>query len=346
MQDSQLSVLKGCLASLQQGHSVTLVSVAQTWGTSPRQIGSLLAVSSNGKFYGSVSGGCVEEDLIQRLVDAPIQQPTLLLYGETQEERHRFGLPCGGVLQLVSEPFNDIEEVNSLIQSIDNRQAIYRTTYFDSSNPNVPKNIKSEPFQNQQKAQLTETTWSNVFGPIWQLVIVGAGETGRYLADMASALGFQITVTDPRPDYRANWPLQNQFPLAEGFPDDVIEAMNIDNRTAIVTVAHDPRVDDMALLQALKADAFYVGALGSKVNNDARRQRLMEHFDFTQQEVDKLAGPVGLPLGSKTPAEIALAIMAEITALKNGVDLKAQLNESNYKSTSTSAQAVCELAAL
>lgn len=339
MQDSQLSVLKGCLAEIQLGHSVTLVSVAETWGTSPRQIGSLLAVSSAGKFFGSVSGGCVEEDLIERLVKDPLTKPTLLLYGETQEERHRFGLPCGGVLQLVAEPFNDQTEVERLIHSVENRQAVYRSTFFENGA------VTSVTFQSEYKAQLTEKHWSNVFGPVWHLVVVGAGETGRYLADMASALGFQITVTDPRPDYRSNWPNSARFPLAEGFPDDVIASMNIDQRTAIVTVAHDPRVDDMALLQALKSDAFYVGALGSKVNNDARRQRLMEHFDFTQAEVDKLAGPVGLPLGSKTPAEIALAIMAEITALKNGVDLKKQLDANAYQSTSTSAQAVCALAA-
>lgn len=339
MQDSQLSVLKGCLAEIQLGNSVTLVSVAETWGTSPRQIGSLLAVSNDGKFFGSVSGGCVEEDLIDRLIQEPVKAPTLLLYGETQEERHRFGLPCGGVLQLVAEPFNDENEVQSLIKSIESRQAVYRTTSF------VNGTVQSEAFRSEHKAKLNQSAWHNVFGPVWHLVIVGAGETGRYLAEMASALGFQITVTDPRPDYQTNWPLKDRYPLSEGFPDDVIESMNIDQRTAIVTIAHDPRVDDMALLQALKSDAFYVGALGSKVNNDARRQRLIEHFDFTQQEVDKLSGPVGLPLGSKTPAEIALAIMAEITALKNGIDLKQQLDENGYKSTSTSAQAVCELAA-
>jgi len=338
MQDSQLSVLKGSLRCLQQGHHVTLVSVAATWGTSPRQIGSLLAVSSNGQFFGSVSGGCVEEDLIARLIDTPVLKPTRILYGETEDERHRFGLPCGGVLQLVAEPLNNQNEIRALISAIEDRKAVYRSTFFENGN------IKTEPFNGEHQAQLTAHAWQNVFGPVWHLVIVGAGETGRYLADMASALGFQITVSDPRPDYRQNWPLQSRFPLAEGFPDDVIAALNVDQRTAIVTVAHDPRVDDMALLEALNSDAFYIGALGSKVNNDARRQRLMDHFGFSQQHVKKLAGPVGLPLGSKTPAEIALAIMAEITALKNGVDLKQQLREHAYRSESASAKAVCALA--
>lgn len=337
MDNSQLSVLKGCLICLKQGMSVTLVSVAQTWGTSPRQVGSLLAVSSDGKFFGSVSGGCVEEDLISRLVGKPITRATLLLYGETQEERHRFGLPCGGVLQLVAEPFNDIDEIQTLINKINNREAVLRTIFF-----NEQKNINQE-YSAHHRISLNQQSWSNIFGPVWHLVIVGAGETGQYLAQFATALGFQVSISDPRPDYQKNWPLKN-LPLLDGFPDDVIAQLKIDTRTAIVTVAHDPRVDDMALLQALKSKAFYVGALGSKVNNDARRKRLIEHFDFTQQEVDKLAGPVGLPLGSKTPAEIALAIMAEITALKNGMNLKAQLDDNAYASTSTSAQAVCKIA--
>jgi len=349
MDNSQLSVLKGCLVCLEQGMSVTLVSVAKTWGTSPRQVGSLLAVSSGGQFFGSVSGGCVEEDLISRLVEEPVTQATLLLYGETQEQRHQFGLPCGGVLQLVAEPFNDKQEVQNLIQKIENREAVYRTTFLSqetltSKNKKTIENTsQQQAFSPEHKIQLTQHSWNNIFGPVWHLIIVGAGETGQYLSQFASSLGFQISITDPRPDYRANWPLK-EFPLLEGFPDDAIEKLNVDTRTAIVTVAHDPRVDDMALLQALKSEAFYVGALGSKANNDQRRERLMEHFDFSQKQVARLHGPVGLPLGSKTPAEIALAIMADITALKNGIDLKAQLDKNAYQSTSESATAVCQIA--
>lgn len=333
MHDSQLTVLQGSLRCLQQGHAITLVSVAATWGTSPRQVGSLLAVSSDGQFFGSVSGGCVEEDLIERLVQQPVQAPQLIRYGETATERHRFGLPCGGVLQLVAEPLNDINEVQALISELTQRRAVLRQTCLTSGAN------ERHAYRGQVAPKLSSQHWCNVFGPVWHLVIVGAGETGRYLAEMAGALGFAVTVSDPRPDYRSNWPLAH-LPLAEGYPDDVIAALNIDPRTAIVTVAHDPRVDDMALLQALKSPAFYVGALGSHANNQARRQRLQEHLGFSAAEVARLAGPVGLPLGSKTPAEIALAIMAEIVALKNGIDLRAQLAP-----TEPAASPVCSLAA-
>lgn len=314
MQGSQLDVLNGCRDCLIAGNRITLVSVVKTWGTSPRPVGSLLAVSDDGHFYGSVSGGCVEEDLIQELIDNPVSSPKQFIYGETQEERHRFGLPCGGALELIAEPLLELAEVEALITAIDQRKTVTRSLNVNNGQVSI------SPWQ-AETPQLVEvdrqTYWQNVIGPQWRLVIVGAGETGRFLAEFAQGLGFNIVVSDPRPDYRSNW-LMEEIPLAEGFPDDVIESINIDKRTAIVTVAHDPKVDDMALLSALKSDAFYVGALGSKLNNKNRRERLVEHFDFTQEQVNRLHGPVGVDIGSKTPSEIAISILAEIIATKNG----------------------------
>ncbi|MEH6348292.1 MAG: XdhC family protein [Bermanella sp.] len=319
MQNSQLEVLLGCLECLQQGQQMTLVSVAKTWGTSPRPVGALLAVSSEGRFFGSVSGGCVEEDLIEQLKLNPASTPHIMIYGETQEQRHRFGLPCGGALELVVEPFNDIAEVQKLIEAIEQRHSLYRSVSLNDGE------ISHKSLQAEHNPNLDDQVWSNVFGPLWQMIIVGAGETGRYLAEMALALGYQVLVSDPRPEYRRNWPMKN-IELLPGFPDDVLDSLAIDHRSVIVTVAHDPKVDDMALLSALKSSAFYVGSLGSKVNNQNRRERLMEHFGFSLKEVNRLQGPVGLPIGSKTPPEIALAILAEVTALRNGIDIKSQLN--------------------
>lgn len=311
MQGSQLEVLNGCLSCLEQGENITLVSVAKTWGTSPRPVGSLLAVSSSGRFFGSVSGGCVEEDLIEQLAQHPVRFVQKIMYGETAEERYRFGLPCGGALELMAEPLNDIKDVKFLIDHIAARKTCLRKVSLETGQ------VTYLPWQ-QQAPELSPTHWQNVFGPTWRLMVIGAGETGRYLAEFAQGLGFEVLVSDPRPDYRSNWPLKD-LPLLQGFPDDIIQDLNVDVRTAIVAVAHDPKVDDMALLTALKSDAFYVGALGSKLNNQERRARLREHFDFSEAEVNQLHGPVGLNIGSKSPAEIALSILAEITAIKNGI---------------------------
>ncbi|MFT6262023.1 MAG: xanthine dehydrogenase accessory factor [Bermanella sp.] len=332
MQDSQLDVLSGCLTCLKKGEKITLVAVVKTWGTSPRPVGSLLAISSSGLFFGSVSGGCVEEDLIEQLASNPVKHPQLLIYGETEAERHHFGLPCGGALQLIAEPLNYIDEVKQLIENIENRKAVLRSTHL------TKHSVSIKPW-NQQSPLLTESTWHNVFGPTWRLIIIGAGETGRFLAEIAEGLGYEILISDPRPDYRKNWPLKN-IPLLDGFPDDIINELEIDNRTAIVAVSHDPKVDDMALLAALNSEAFYVGALGSKLNNQQRRERLVEHFEFSEAQVSQLHGPVGLNIGSKTPAEIALSILAEITAIKNGIQPSKALEK---KADQSSATEVCIL---
>jgi xanthine dehydrogenase accessory factor len=134
---------------------------------------------------------------------------------------------------------------------------------------------------------------------------------------MAQALDYQVAVCDPREEYADTWDVAGAE-LKRGMPDDVVTEMNLDGHSAVVTLTHDPKLDDMALLEALKSPAFYVGAIGSRKNNDARRKRLAE-FDLSQDEIGRLHGPVGLKIGSKTPPEIAIAILAEMTAIRNGV---------------------------
>ena len=245
----------------------------------------------------------------------------------------------------MAEPLNDIDEIKKLIDAIENRSALLRTITLNQNTVSIeqwqqqdPRLIENSTDKNTEK-NCAATQWQNVFGPTWRLMVIGAGETGRFLAEMAEGLGYEVLVSDPRPEYRKNWPVKH-IPLLEGFPDDIIESLTIDQRTAIVAVAHDPKVDDMALLSALKSDAFYVGALGSKLNNQQRRERLVEHFAFNESEVQQLHGPVGLNIGSKTPAEIALSILAEITAIKNGIQPSKALEK---KANQTSRTEACNL---
>jgi len=157
----------------------------------------------------------------------------------------------------------------------------------------------------------------SVHGPHWRLLIIGAGQLSKYLAQFAQALDYHVTVCDPREEYANTWDVP-AVELTRGMPDDVVIAMKLDAHSAIVALTHDPKLDDMALLEALKSPAFYVGAIGSKKNNEARRRRLAE-FDLSAPEIDRLHGPVGLKIGSKTPPEIAVAILGEMTAIKHGV---------------------------
>ena len=178
-------------------------------------------------------------------------------------------------------------------------------------------------------AQLT-----NTFGPEYRMLIIGAGQMSEYLATMAQFCGFAVTVCDPREEYRGGWSVPGVH-LATDMPDDVVTAFKPDKRSCVIALTHDPKLDDLALLEALGSEAFYIGALGSRRNNTARRQRLIEHFDQTEASLAKLRGPVGIFIGSKTPPEIAVSVMAEVLAVKNGVALPRDMDVAHVKDQQT-----------
>lgn len=296
------------------GHAVWLVSVVETWGSAPRPVGSLLAVRDDGAVAGSVSGGCVEDDLVRRVSEG--ERPDnagFVCYGVTKEEASRFGLPCGGTLRLLVEPLRDASWIDTLLASTDRHELVARTVDLATGEVSIG------PAQRDDKPMLDGERFIGVFGPQWRLLLIGAGQLSRIVAQMAQPLGFAVHVCDPRREYRQDWDVPG-VRFEDGMPDDVVLAMVPDAHTAIVALTHDPKLDDMALLEALKSSAFYVGALGSRRNTQKRRER-MAMFDLAADEIDRLHGPVGLYLGSRTPAEIAVSILAEIVAVKNGVPI-------------------------
>jgi len=307
---ADVEVLSDTLAWLETGQRVALVTVVETWGSSPRPVGSLLAVREDGRFSGSVSGGCIEGDLVGRLDREFPAKPYLTAYGVTADEARQFGLPCGGNLRLVVEPVHDTAGIAQTVAAIRERRRVLRSLDLNSGEASVT------PAKNTDRFAFDGKRMSNVHGPRWRLVLVGAGQLSRYLAQMAQMLDFSVFVTDPRAEYREQWDLAGA-PLLDGMPDDAIRELGADAYTAILTTAHEPKVDDMALLEALKSDAFYVGALGSSRTNASRRVRLAM-FDLSPEEIARLHGPAGIPLGSHTPAEIALSMLAEVVAVRNG----------------------------
>jgi len=211
----------------------------------------------------------------------------------------------------VVEPAPDMRRLADLSRRIEAGQLVRREVDIASGAVTIADACRGEaPGWDGQRL-------ATIHGPRWRLLIIGAGQIGRYLATMAQALDYAVSVCDPREEYATEWDVAGA-PLLPGMPDDVVTAMLPDPHTAIVALTHDPKLDDMALLEALKSPAFYVGALGSRSNNAARRARLLEYFDLSGAEVGRLHGPVGLPIGSRTPPEIAVSILAEITAVKNG----------------------------
>lgn len=312
MEIQDLEVLKTALDWLHSGHQVSLATVVQTWGSAPRPPGSVMALRDDGQVVGSVSGGCIEDNLIVRLREQGMpERVETVQYGVTREQAQHFGLPCGGILELVLEPLRDACWIKEVLQRTAGHALVRRTLHLDSGVVQLSDDLHNLPlsFDSQQL--------STTFGPQLRLLVIGAGQLSQLVAQMARPLGFAVLMCDPREEYTGNWqPVWGTH--VAGMPDDVVLQMKPDVHTAIVALTHDPKLDDMALLEALKSDAFYVGALGSRANNTKRRERLAL-FDLNAAQIDRLHGPVGLHIGSRIPAEIAVSILAEIISVKNGV---------------------------
>ncbi|MFN0314864.1 MAG: XdhC family protein [Burkholderiales bacterium] len=315
MDSVDLQVLKSAQEWLAQGRKVVLATVVETWGSAPRPPGALLAIREDGQVAGSVSGGCVEDDLIDRIRNHTQNddKPELVVYGVSKEQAARFGLPCGGRLRIVLEPLGNAQWLAQLLSRVSNRELVARSVDLDTGV------VTLSPARRGDVLQFDEKTLTTIHGPLWRLVIIGAGQISQYLAQMALALDYSVIVCDPREEYADTWNVPGSD-LNRGMPDDVVAELNLDSHSAVVAVTHDPKLDDLALLEALKSAAFYVGALGSRVNTVKRRERLAE-FDLSRAELERLHGPVGLRIGSKTPPEIAVSILAEMTAVRHGVNL-------------------------
>ena len=323
MDSVDLSVLK-TLQAWQAGEiPVWLVTVVETFGSSPRPQGAMLALRGDGLAVGSVSGGCIEDDLVRRALQGQLKTDCceVVTYGVTREEARNFGLPCGGALRLVIEPVRDPDWIERVLLSVQAHRLISRTLHLESMQILLDDASRADTFS-FDGARLT-----TVHGPRWRLLIIGAGQTSGYLARMAQALDYHVTVCDPADEMRQTWNVPDTVLVSE-MPDDAVLAFQVDACTAIVALSHDPKMDDMALLEALKTPAFYIGALGSRVNNAKRRERLAL-FDLSQEEIARLHGPVGLPIGSRTPPEIAVSILAHMISIRNRKIGSSQVSQPN-----------------
>ena len=313
MDSIDLEVLKTSAAWIASGRRCELITVIKTWGSSPRPVGATLAICEDGTVIGSVSGGCIEDDLIARVRDEGISRtlPEIVSYGITADEAHRFGLPCGGTIELSIEPLSERSRVAELLDRLERHELVRRRLDLQTGDVELSQAAPGAQMQVSERAMVT------LHGPRWRLLIIGAGQLSRFLAQIATAMDYHVIVCDPREEYRAGWHVDG-VQLVHDMPDDIVLSMKLDHRSAVVALTHDPKLDDLALMEALKSDAFYVGAIGSRLNNNKRRERLLE-FDLTPEQLARLHGPIGLYIGSKTPSEIAISILAELTAIKNGV---------------------------
>ncbi|HDS0927446.1 TPA: XdhC family protein [Pseudomonas putida] len=330
MESIDLLVLRTARDWLQAGERVLLATVARTWGSSPRPVGSMMALRGDGRVIGSVSGGCIEDDLVHRYTTAyqgdgmPVGSPRLVRYGVSADEAHRFGLPCGGTLELILEFDPSLPSLQQLLPRLDAGNLMRRELDIGSGDVQLITTRAPEQFSFDGQRML------NTLGPGYRMLLIGAGVLAEYLATMALFNGFKVAVCDPRPEYMDGWNVAGVEKIV-GMPDDVVRAFAPDLRSCIIGLSHDPKLDDLALLEALQSPAFYIGAIGSRRNSQLRRERLVEHFGETEESLQRLHGPIGIFIGSKTPAEIAVSVMAEVLAIKNAVKLPPEMNVSKAK---------------
>ena len=322
MSPIDIDVIRTALNWCDKGHRVVMGTVIRTWGSAPRPPGSMMVIRDDGQVAGSVSGGCIEDDLIRRVAqgELALRLPETTTYGASAEEAQRFGLPCGGSVQIVLEPLSNQSQLRALLSGIEAHQQLQRE--LDMATGVVKLVAATEG----DKVLFDGHKLVTVHGPRLRLLIIGGGQLSRYLASMAQMLDYQVTVCEPRTEYHEGWEQLSGVTLSTAMPDDLVLSMNLDSNSAVVAITHDPKLDDLALMEALRTPAFYVGALGSRHNNDVRRARLLE-FDVSPEEAARMRGPVGLRLGGLTPPEIALSIVAELTAMRRGIDMGQPLSD-------------------
>jgi xanthine dehydrogenase accessory factor len=308
---SDSEVLAAAVDWLTGGDAVTLVTVAKTWGSSPRRPGALMAIHPDGRFSGSVSGGCVEDDLVQKVLRGELHTsvPTQLEYGVANEQIQRVGLPCGGRLVLLVECIETASQLHTLRSNIESRQLIARHVCLATGEASL------RPATADSEFLFDGDNLVKVFGPRWRLLIIGAGELCRRVAQLALTLDYAVSVCDSRPEYASGWQVEGTEFLTTP-PADTVTRLNPDQRTVVLALSHTPALDDAALAAALQSNAFYVGALGSLKNQQARCKRLQQR-GLSPATLARLHGPVGLDIGSRTPAEIAIAIVAALIDERN-----------------------------
>ncbi|MEM6408745.1 MAG: XdhC family protein [Pseudomonadota bacterium] len=315
------SIPETALAWHRAGTGAALATVVETWGSAPRRVGSQLAISGQGEIAGSVSGGCVEAAVVVEAMDAiGSGKASLLEYGVSDDEAFAVGLACGGTIRILLEPVGDaLPEVMlaDLVAARAEKEPIAYAVNTDSWERALlrPDDGLTTRFA-ADKSGFEEARFIAIHNPPLRMAIIGAVHIAQPLCQMARLAGFAPLVVDPR----AAFATEARFPgetLSQDWPDEALAAFKLDARSAVVTLTHDPKIDDPAIETALQSDCFYLGCLGSTRTHGKRVARLME-AGFTEEKIARIHGPIGLDIGAQTPGEIASAILSEVILTLRG----------------------------
>lgn len=319
---------------LAEGRGVAVATVIQTWGSAPQPVGSQLLIDSDGNFLGSVSGGCVEAEIVAQAAEViESGMPRNLKFGVEDETAWKVGLACGGSIRVFVEPFAPQNSpdgaLQRLIRDVAARRGVALITNLDTGAARLataPTDVEqalapalAEAFRADRSTPVASEDgelFINVFNPTLRLIVVGAVHIAQQLVPMARALGHDVVILDPRSAFAS----EQRFASTEivrAWPEDALPRIGLDARTALIALTHDPKIDDPALIAALASDAFYVGALGSRRTHVVRVERLLQ-AGVPKSAIERIHAPIGLDIGAQGAAEIALSIVGEITAVQRG----------------------------
>jgi xanthine dehydrogenase accessory factor len=303
------------LAWHRDGKGAALATVVQTWGSAPRRVGSQLAISGEGEIAGSVSGGCVEGAVVAEALDAiEAGKPLMLEYGVSDGDAFAVGLACGGTIRVLVEPVGSVMPEDLLADLVLAREGRVPVAYVTGMEvaPRLERAGHEQRFRMDRSGfEADGTTFVAVHNPPLRLIVVGAVHIAQALVPMARIAGYDPLLVDPRESFAS----ETRFPaetVLHDWPDEGLRAVGLDARTALVLLTHDPKLDDPALIEALRSEVFYIGALGSTRTHASRVARL-EEAGIGQAEIARIHAPIGLDIGAAGPAEIAVSILAEMT---------------------------------
>ena len=319
-----------------EGRHVALATVIETWGSAPQPVGSQLVIDEAGNFLGSVSGGCVEAEVITEAADVIASgAPKALEFGVEDNKAWSVGLACGGAIRIFVEPLVPVGDrsadgvLHRLISDVEARHKVALVTDLTTGVRRLAHSASDlgrdlapaleDAFRRDKSLALAGSVgeiFINVFNPTIRLIIVGAVHVAQLLVPMARALGYDVVIVDPRSAF-ATEERFGDAAISGEWPDEALPKIGVDARTALIALTHDPKIDDPALIYALASDAFYIGALGSKKTHGKRIERLVQ-AGVPNHELERIHAPIGLDIGAQGAAEIALSIVAEITAVQRG----------------------------
>ncbi len=328
MHSPDTRVLEFALSEAGQHKDLWLCTVLYTWGSAPRSPGALMAVSQTGESCGSLSGGCVEEHFMQQLAAGAYRMPSQRIRYGAGSNVAEISLPCGGSLEVLVEYLpataGNLKYLHNMLLSVRGEFSLEKTLA-----PGQPARLRPCPYlQPGPVVHQQGSTLSLRLTPAVQIIIAGLSPVAEYCITFAHAVGFTVLVCEHREEQRAAFAPQQALPE---FPARYLERHGCGPNSAVLCLTHDARIDDLTLMEACRTPAFYIGVLGSQRNSDKRRERLRNIADLDEQQLARIHGPVGLAIGSKTPAEIALAIIADIVRVKNGAGVDCLLPDSRVE---------------